>query len=641
MSSDVYVSNQPAGTYGGVVWGTPSDSNDGFSALNPKETFDAAATIYKTSVHDGFTLYVNDGEYDYTLDNGRWIFTHESTNIQPMNDYDTTITFNGIDSMGIRLNAATTQEWVTTIGNICLKTSENKTFAIYSSSVTDRQLITFNCGARIVPPTSVTSGTLKYGIYMSNASCIMNFTGGICDSDGSLIDISSEQYDYRPIFFGSSSSKSTIGIPTILNFTGFEFNINAKVSNGVAVIDLASQLSSGSFLAGSQFNLSGITGTFINSQPATTSINYFIELEEAPSNSIVENCQVDYQSVNKGACFAAISSANFPSTGHVIRDNNVTIHSENGLGFGAIIGKEGSSGDSSSISGDIHGNNIAFTSNGVNDVHGLNHIYAEGSRYNNIISGVAIGSLCKQSGSSSYGNTITVDPNSTSKVYLYSKGSYAGASFKNETLISDNSAYSGNFIQSLHDDSASSGDLDSNNPLFENITITGTFPINSRLFVIGEVINGDNSTATVNGITIPDEWPEDLNEYAKDVNGTYTTLEQVNALAYVSGVVTSAPYFGYYNYPNRKNNSKPTAIGIGPHDYVEYVYDANERLIEQIYYKGGQQSSGELVAHVITSYDANGNINGRYRQDVNPLANPLAQNPQLTSIGTNPILFDV
>lgn len=96
-----------------------------------------------------------------------------------------------------------------------------------------------------------------------------------------------------------------------------------------------------------------------------------------------------------------------------------------------------------------------------------------------------------------------------------------------------------------------------------------------------------------------------------------------------------------YNYPNRKNNSKPTAIGIGPHDYVEYVYDANERLIEQIYYKGGQQSSGELVAHVITSYDANGNINGRYRQDVNPLANPLAQNPQLTSIGTNPILFDV
>ena len=613
MSSDVYVSNQPAGTYGGTTWGTPSDSNDGFSALFPKETLDAAATIYKSSPHDGFTLYVNDGEYNYTLDNGRWIFTHESSNIQPMNDYATTIVFDGSDSMGIRLNAASDQEWVTTIGNIVLKTSENKTFAIYSSSVTDRQGITFNCGARIVPPTSVTSGTLKYGVYMSNTSCTMNFTGGMCDSDGSLIDISSEQYDYRPVFFGSSSSKSTIGIPTIINFTGFEFNINAKVSNGVAVIDLASQLSSGSFLAGSQFTLSGITGTFINSQPATTSISYFIEIEEAPSNTIVENCQIDYQAVNKGATFAAISSINFPTTGHSIRNNNVTIHSENGLGFGALIGKESTSGDSSSISGDIHGNTIAFTTSGVNNIHGLNHIYGEGSRYNNVISGVSIGSLSKQSAAESYSNTISIDSNSTSKVYLYAKGAYAGASFKNETLISDDASYSGNFIQSLHDDTASSGDLDSDNTLFENITITGVFPVDSRLMNVGGNV-GDDSTATINGIIIPDEWTEDLNEYGVDSNGTYTTLDQLNALSYVSGVVTSAPYFGYYNYPNRKNNSKGTSLGIGPHDYVEYVYDINERLTDQKYYKGGQQAAGELVAHVIMTYDSNGNVTGNYRQ---------------------------
>jgi hypothetical protein len=604
MSSDVYVSNQPAGTYGGTTWGTPSDSNDGFSALFPKETIDAAATIYKSSPHDGFTLYVNDGEYNYTLDNGRWIFTHESTNIQPMNDYATTIIFDGSDSMGLRFNAATDQEWVTNIGKIVIKTSENKTFTVYAGSVTNQQKITINLDARIVPPTGVTSGTLKYGIYLSNTSAEMNFTGGICDSDGSLIDISSEQYDYRPVFFGSSSSKSTIGIPTIINFDGFEFNINAKVSNGVAVIDLASQLSSGAFLAGSQFTLSTITGTFINSQPSTSSINYFIEIEEAPNNTIVENCQIDYQSVNKGATFAAISSINFPSTGHVIRNNSVTIHSENGLGFGAIIGKEGSSGDSLSISGDIYGNNIAFTTNGIN---------GEGSRYNNVISGVAIGSLSKQSGAESYGNTISIDSNSDSKVYLYAKGSYAGASFKNETLISDDASYSGNFIQSLYDNTASSGDLDSDNTLFENITITGVFPVASRLMTVGESV-GDDSTATITGIIIPDEWTEDLNEYGVDSNGTYTSLDQLNALSYVSGVVTSAPYFGYYNYPNRKNNSKPTAIGIGPHDYVEYIYDVNERLTDQKYYKGGQQATGELVAHVIMTYDSNGNVTGNYRQ---------------------------
>ena len=31
----------------------------------------------------------------------------------------------------------------------------------------------------------------------------------------------------------------------------------------------------------------------------------------------------------------------------------------------------------------------------------------------------------------------------------------------------------------------------------------------------------------------------------------------------------------YYNYPQRKNNSKFTGMGVGPHDYVTYTYDGS------------------------------------------------------------------
>jgi len=99
---------------------------------------------------------------------------------------------------------------------------------------------------------------------------------------------------------------------------------------------------------------------------------------------------------------------------------------------------------------------------------------------------------------------------------------------------------------------------------------------------------------------------------------------------------------GYFNYPNRVNNSKDTSMGIGPHDYVLYSYDSNQNPVRLQYFVGGQQENGSLVADVVINYDANNNVTGSYRQDLNPISEPNENNPaeQSTSSGNNPQEFE-
>lgn len=98
---------------------------------------------------------------------------------------------------------------------------------------------------------------------------------------------------------------------------------------------------------------------------------------------------------------------------------------------------------------------------------------------------------------------------------------------------------------------------------------------------------------------------------------------------------------GYFNYPNRANNTKDTSMGIGPHDYVLYSYDSNQNPTRLQYFVGGQQENGSLVADVVITYDANNNVTGSYRQDLNPISEPNENNPaeQSTSSGNNPQEF--
>ena len=64
----------------------------------------------------------------------------------------------------------------------------------------------------------------------------------------------------------------------------------------------------------------------------------------------------------------------------------------------------------------------------------------------------------------------------------------------------------------------------------------------------------------------------------------------------------------FYNYPQRKNNSKFTGMGVVPHDYVTYTYDVNDNVTDIRYYLGGEQAGGTLVGHIQYTYDVNGNI---------------------------------
>jgi hypothetical protein len=49
-------------------------------------------------------------------------------------------------------------------------------------------------------------------------------------------------------------------------------------------------------------------------------------------------------------------------------------------------------------------------------------------------------------------------------------------------------------------------------------------------------------------------------------------------------------------------------MGIPPHDHVVNSYDGANNLIDVKYYRGGQQASGNLVAHIELTYDSSGNL---------------------------------
>jgi hypothetical protein len=69
----------------------------------------------------------------------------------------------------------------------------------------------------------------------------------------------------------------------------------------------------------------------------------------------------------------------------------------------------------------------------------------------------------------------------------------------------------------------------------------------------------------------------------------------------------------FNNDKDRRENALHTGMGVGPHDYVTYTYGTGggtsaTNLTDIKYYLGGQQASGELVGHIVYTYDANDNI---------------------------------
>jgi len=531
--ADMYLSNQPAGTYGGVVWGTPSDANDGASSASPKLTADNAFQLYDNSIYDGGTLFINDGEYTYTASTGRWILNHASSNIQPMTDYGTTVTFSGTNTQALRYNFDT-EARTATIGKIIIKTSADKTSVIYSSgsSATLGQS-NLNCEARIVPNTDGTANSsTRYGIYDASGSGQVNILGGgVSAADGSLVDISAEAYEYIP-YFQFAGLTYNPAIPAVVNISAWALNIKMLMPSGGGVIDIDSSVA---YPTGSSINISGVTGTVIAANSASN-IVWLMKLENQPDNTVVDGNTVSFSALNNsGAGGISLHGKEFDSLNNTISNNDLTLATDSGIGFGILLGAEGTTGQYANTSGDITDNTVVFsnTGSGTNAVHGLNHIHASGTRTGNTISGVSIGSLTKASNATSSGNTISIDPLSGSKVHLYAKGAYAGASFNNETLVST-SDFSGAYIQALVDDTTGGADVYSDNTIFSNITITGDVGVDAKVFSVGWLA-GDNSTAIITNVVLPTD-AAILNVYGRESEVTYTTIVDANALSWVTNI---------------------------------------------------------------------------------------------------------
>lgn len=533
--ANIYLNNQPAGTYGGVSWGTGSDSNDGLSPSSPKLTANTAFQLYILGAQDNNTLFINDGDYVFNASDGRLILSHTSSNIQPSTPYGTTVTFSGSNTQGLRYNYSSSESRTNTIGKIIIKTSHQKHYGIYTSgSNINLQTSVMNCEARIVPTNDNLANTAtRYAYYDAGGSCEVNITGGgVSAADGTLIDISGEAYEYRPYFRPSSLNYNT-SIPTKVNITSWAFNLKARLTNGRGAIDI---VTTNQYPSGSSFNIQGVSGTIIGSN-TNASLLWFIKLVNQPNGTTVHNNTVNFSALNgSGAGGIWLLGKEYDSLNNEVNDNDITLTTDSGTGFGILLGAEGVASDYSVTSGDIFDNTLTganSSTTNVNALHGLNHIHAEGERYNNTVTGVAIGSLTKASGSTSRNNTITIDPASNSKTHLYAKGAYAGASFSNETLVST-STFQGNFMQSLKDDTTGGADVFSSNVSFTDINITGDLNTNAILFSVG-YLSGDDSTAVITNVTLPEDAPT-LNTYGRSSLVNYNSITDVNTLSWVTGV---------------------------------------------------------------------------------------------------------
>lgn len=532
--ANIYLSNQPAGTYGGIAWGVGSDANNGESPASPKLTANSALDLYATSANDGGTLFINDGDYTYSNGDGRWILNHASCTITPMNDYLTSITFSGSQDQGFRYNFSSGEVKSCFIGKINIKVSANKLFGFYSSGSNSGLLQSdVECQARFVPNNEGTaSSATRYGFYdLTGSGTVKLSGGGVSAADGSLIDLSGEAYIYQP-YFQVNATAYNPSVPAHFIVTSWAFNVKMNGSDERGLLHVTN---AAAYPAGSSIKISGVTGEVYLSN-SNDNMQYFVKLVNQPNGSIVENNNITITALGgAGVSGIGILGADADSLNNIIRYNTLNLTTGSGLGLGIVVGAEGGGGGAYERTyGDVYGNNVNYSNTaGTNVVHGINHIYGEGSRYENVISGVSIGSLTKASSASSYNNIISVDPLSVSKVYLYAKGSYSNASFYNETLISSPS-YSGSFIQSLVDDTTGGSDVYSDNPFFYNISIAGDVSSSANIFSVG-LGASDTSTATLIDVEIPNTW-DALSVYGKQGTNSYTTLGQVNALSFVNNV---------------------------------------------------------------------------------------------------------
>lgn len=486
----VYLNNSGAGTYGGQVWGVGSDANDGLSRALPKLTANAALDLYLDAGQDGESLIIAPGSYTYTNGDGRYILSHEVVNVQPDVDWSVLLTFDGINSQGLRFNGSTSETRDITVGKINITTANaaKTTQVIFSHNNAASLLMAVDWNAILIPQGGLSG---EIGLDLSASNLIFNGNdGGTSGEDGLYQDFGTAG-DYRPITYGSTIAH----VHSAIQINKWVCNARIPLVGGIGIVSLATD----NAITSGVWNVKGVTGLFIDSA-VIAGLTYAVVIENGPDDATIEeNDNLEFRSdhVNRGTSMWNIRAPDAITTNRSrIRNNKrSTHHSESGVGFQALIGSEGV--DNLTPDGWIYGNTIVSTTGVTNSLHGSCHIGCTGGlRFLNELSGASIGSLTKRGTALSFRNVYR-NISGTSNTFLYGKGAEDGTEFFGETCYLPNE-YSGNIMQAL-EDVTGVPNQDSVNTVFKDIVVlmdNGAPDATMRIALTGGAADTSNSIMT-------------------------------------------------------------------------------------------------------------------------------------------------
>lgn len=479
-----YISNEATNGY---IIG--DDANDGLTKSTPWLTANKAFT---TGLVTGNEVMFNNGTYPYTASSGKITINLASFQITFENDYKTIIEFTGTSLQGIMFNGSDVEDRELYIGKCYFTYSGTGfTYPIYMGQPTAGANITLRCGVRHVPQAAKASHIFIYHTFKQGLIDI--FDGGICATDGGLLDLGTQTMGY--LFQNATSSGM---VYHDIRVKKFYFNVRAKLTNDVGPLYFIylSKPTVGKVVVG------GVSGKFINT--ATSGNASIVKLRACPSESaIIASKNLTLVNENDGA-FLTAANIQCPSTdqgGAAVCDNALISGWKNirmfcNQGFTAVMGSEGS--DSSMLNSKILDCefDVYPPTPATATIHGITHTNIPaggGLRSGNVCNGAAIASLTKNSNAVSTGNSYA----RTLNTVLYGKGALVGAKFIGETVIIglDNTAE----VEQVLKDS-----LEGSGCEFEDTKVLaplgGSFTAATNVIVIGS--SSDASVGTTKRLTI-------------------------------------------------------------------------------------------------------------------------------------------
>ncbi len=449
--SNTAVNNIPAGN---------DTTGDGTKA-SPYLTFVKAWA----SKADGDTIYLNDGSYTSPTQAVSTVFV----GVEGVTPYKATLTL-GSGLQGFNVQGSSSQARAVHIGRINIIPAATVAYITHVGQSTGGALCSVKSGARYILTTA------KDNVVLINDGAVdldvEVYDGGICSSDGSLLDLGSTKLGRVIQHKGShpATGRATYSVKKFL------FNVRAQITNNVGPLYFL-------FLnqvATSSVSVSGVHGSIINTNTGNSAC-FVIKYAGCPSGSSITNNKGLYVENESENCFfsplvIAANNAARPTHNAVIANNKVVIKSNHGFAF--VMGEESS--DSYMDNSASYGNDIRFISFGsvTPTSHGASTVNIPtggGVRYGNKITGAKIGSLTKNSNATSYGNVYR----ESLGVSLYAKGSTAGAKFIDETVYPVNGFV--NSIELALKDGSTGCD---------NVTFSGTKVLAENSIVMGDSLAG-------------------------------------------------------------------------------------------------------------------------------------------------------